>query len=67
MFASENYSDMILRGEMDIEEYGVMQKLLVPLDDYLEEYMPTYYSRLQLNYSNISIPASDGNSYFIGF
>ena len=71
MFASESYSDLILRGTVDIEEYvedyGVIQKLIVPLDDYLPEYMPIYYSRLQLNNANEAIPASDGKSYFVGF
>lgn len=67
MFASESYSDLILRGSVDEEEYGVVQGLILPLDDYIEEYMPIYHSRLQLNDSNAAIPASDGKSYFTGF
>ncbi len=67
MFASGEYPDIIIRGEIDsIEEYGVTQGILVPLDDYLEEYMPNYYSRLQMNDANASIPASDGKTYWIG-
>lgn len=66
MFASGNWPDIIIRGEVDIEEYGVTQKILVPLDDYLEEYMPNYYSRLYLNNAHQSIPASDGKMYFVG-
>ena len=67
MFASENYSDMILRGSLDVEEYGVVQNLIVPLDEYIPKYMPIYNSRLQLNDSGSSIPASDGKSYYTGF
>ncbi len=67
MFASGDWPDVIIRGEIDsIEEYGVTQGILAPLDDYLEEYMPNYYSRLQLNNANASIPASDGKTYWIG-
>lgn len=67
MFASGEYPDIIIRGEIDsIEEYGVTQGILVPLDDYLAEYMPNYYSRLQMNNANAAIPASDGKTYWIG-
>ncbi len=66
MFASNEWPDVIIRGEVDVEEYGVTQGILVPLDDYLEECMPNYYSRLQMNNANASIPASDGKTYWIG-
>lgn len=66
MFASGNWADVIIRGSIDIEEYGVTQGILLPLDDYLEEHMPNYYSRLHLNNANASIPASDGKTYFVG-
>ena len=46
MFASGRYHDLILRGSLDVEDYGVTQHVILPLDDYLEEYMPTYFSRL---------------------
>lgn len=67
MFASGDYPDLIIRGSVDIEEYGVTQKILVPLDDYLEKYMPNYYPRLSMNNSNAAIPASDGKTYYIGY
>ena len=67
MFASGDYSDVILRGSVDIEEYGVSQGILIPLDEYLEKDMPNYYSRLNLNSANASIPASDGKSYYVGY
>ena len=67
MFASHNYTDMILRGSLDTEEYGVAQHLLVPLDEYLEEHMPNYFERLSSTPVRSMIPSSDGNSYYIGF
>jgi len=70
MFASGDYPDLIIggtSGDIDVEEYGVSQGILLPLEDYLPEYMPTYYERLQLNNANASIPSSDGHSYYIGF
>lgn len=67
MFASSNFHDLILRGKLDTEEYGVTQKLLVPLDGYLEQHMPNYFSRLQMDDVSNVIPSSDGQSYYIGF
>lgn len=67
MFASNDYSDMVLRGSLDTEDYGVSQHLLVPLDDYLERCMPNYYSRLSMDGAMDAIPSSDGNSYYVGF
>ncbi len=67
MFVSGEYPDMILRPSfMDVEEYGVTQGILLPLDDLIEEYMPNYYSRLYMNNAYDSIPASDGKMYYIG-
>ena len=60
--------DMILRHSVDVEEYGVTQGLLLPLDEYLtEEIMPNYMSRLNINHAGDSIPASDGKTYYIGW
>ena len=69
MFAvPDQMPDMILRHSVDVEEYGVTQGLLLPLDEYLtEEIMPNYVSRLNINHAGDSIPASDGHTYFIGF
>lgn len=69
MFAvPDQMPDMILRHYVDVEEYGVTQGLLLPLDEYLtEDIMPNYVSRLKLNNAGDSIPASDGHTYFIGF
>ncbi len=69
MLASGDWTDLIIQGEFNknmIEEYGVNQGILAPLDEYLEEYMPNYFSRLQMNNANAAIPASDGKTYWIG-
>lgn len=66
MFTDAKLPDVIIRGEVDVEEYGVTQGLLLPLDDLIPKYMPNYYARLQMNNANASIPASDGKTYFIG-
>ncbi|MDR3122256.1 MAG: extracellular solute-binding protein [Treponema sp.] len=65
MFASADLPD-IIRGDVDVEEYGVTQGLLVELDDLLRENMPTYYSRLFMNDADKAIPASNGKMYWIG-
>lgn len=67
MLASGEYTDMILRADIDVEDYGVTQHLLLPLDDYIEEYMPNYYSRLYMNSADASMYASDGHMYYIGY
>lgn len=67
MFASGNYRDMVLRGFLDTEDYGVSQGLVLPLEDYLEEHMPNYFSRLNMDGAGDAIPSSDGHSYYVGF
>lgn len=68
MFASGKMDDLIIRNPVDVEDYGVSQGLLMPLDEYLtEEIMPNYVPRLALNNSGDSIPASNGKTYYIGF
>jgi putative aldouronate transport system substrate-binding protein len=67
MFAAFDLPDVFLTAQMDVEEYGVSQEMLIPLDEYITpETMPNYYERLQMNSANASIPSSDGRSYFIG-
>ena len=65
-FASMELPDLIMTGSVDVEEYGVSQGLLVPLDSYLKDNMPNYYSRLYLNDADKSMYASDGHMYFVG-
>ncbi|MGI5899544.1 MAG: extracellular solute-binding protein [Christensenellales bacterium] len=68
MFASGDYTDLIIQDKsLNIEEYGVTQGLLRPLDDLIDSYMPNYAERLKMNDSALSLPASDGQMYYVGF
>ncbi len=71
MFASGEYPDVIIApmATVDDEEYGVTQKLLIPLDDLIEEYMPNYTSRRDMEKDDptISLTASDGQKYSVGY
>lgn len=71
MFASGEYPDILLapRATIDIEEYGVVQQLLIPLDDLAKQYMPIYTERIAAEDTDptIGLVASDGQRYSIGF
>ena len=67
MFASGTYTDMVLRGSLDTEEYGVKQGKLIALDEYLDEYMPIYSARLKESGLQGTALASDEHSYYVGF
>ena len=72
MFASGDYPDLIVSPNttVDQEEYGVTQKLLIPLnDDLTSKYMPTYTERRAAEDSDpcVSLIASDGNKYSVGY
>lgn len=72
MFASGEYPDLILtpNTEVDDEEYGVSQQLLIPLnDDLTSKYMPNYTERREAEDTDPceSLVASDGNKYSIGY
>lgn len=73
MFASNEYPDIIIavngEGQIDDEEYGVTQGLVIPLDDYIDKYMPTYKERIAAEYSDptVSLVASDGKKYSVGY
>jgi len=66
MAASGEYPDIIARGDVDVEDLGVLQGILIPLDDLIPLYMPNYYERLQMNDADASMYASDGHMYYIG-
>ncbi len=67
-FAKGKLPDMILRGSLDIEEYGVSRHLLVPLDEYLQQgLMPNYAARLESSGLQEQLTASDGHIYQVGF
>lgn len=69
--ATGDYPDVIIsiRGTVDDEEYGVTQKVLLPLDDLVDQYMPNYKALLdaqetdQVSY----MAASDGQIYTLPF
>ena len=60
--------DMILRGSLDIEEYGVTRHLLVPLDEYMDRgFLPNYTARMDEAGLRGQLTASDGHIYQLGF
>lgn len=73
MFSSDEYPDIIIcpngEGYIDDEEYGVTQGLVIPLDDYIEKYMPIYTERIAGEASDptVSLVASDGQKYSVGY
>lgn len=67
MFASGNYPDLILRGSLDVEEYGVSQHLVLPLDAYIDEgRLPNYAAKLSKE-AREQLTSSDGHMYQLGF
>jgi len=51
-------------GALDAEEYGILQQLVIPLDGYLEECMPTLKSRFDMEpAATVALTASDGHIY----
>lgn len=71
MFASGEYPDVIIapNGDVDDEEYGVSQQLLIPLDGLIEQYMPIYNERVNAEDDDptVSLIASDGQTYAVGY
>ena len=67
-FAKGKMPDMILRGSLDVEEYGVVQHLLVPLDEYMAKgNLPNYTARMDQAGLREQMTASDGHIYQLGF
>lgn len=67
-FAKGKLPDLILRGSLDVEEYGVSRHLLVPLDEYIQRgLMPNYAARLENSGLRDQLTASDGHMYQLGF
>jgi len=67
-FDSGKMPDLILRGSLDVEEYGVTRHLLVPLDSYLDQgLMPNYTVRMDEAGLRDQMTASDGHIYQLGF
>jgi len=68
VFARDKLPDLILRGSLDIEEYGVNRHLLLPLDEYMDRgCLPHYASLLEGSGLRNQLTASDGHIYQIGF
>ncbi len=67
-FARGNMPDLILRGNLDVEEYGVSRHQLIALDAYMARgYLPTYAARLEESGLKDQVTASDGHIYSLGF
>ena len=67
-FAKGKMPDLILRGSLDVEEYGVSRHLLVPLDDYIDRgFLPNYAGRMEKAGLREQLTASDGHIYQLGF
>lgn len=67
-FAKGQMPDMILRGSLDVEEYGVTRHLLVPLDEYIDRgFLPNYAKRMEQAGLREQLTASDGHIYQLGF
>ena len=73
MWASGEYPDVIIapnaNGQVDDEEYGVTQGILIPMDELTEKYMPNYMERIAMEEDDptVSLVASDGQKYSVGY
>ncbi len=67
-FVKGKMPDLILRGSLDVEEYGVTRNLLVPLDEYIDRgFLPNYAGRMEQAGLREQLTASDGHIYQLGF
>ena len=67
-FAKGKMPDLILRGSLDVEEYGVTRHKLVPLDEYMDRgFLPNYTARMDEAGLREQLTASDGHIYQLGF
>ena len=60
--ASQDLPDVIKKDDGQVNDL-IQQKLLIPLNDYLEEYCPNYMSRLTEEDMAYLTSADDGNIY----
>jgi putative aldouronate transport system substrate-binding protein len=68
MLASGEYPDIIMRGGVDIEMFGVDQGILMPVDELIEPYMPNYKARLEYDPNMADLlRASDVKMYHFGY
>ncbi len=67
-FVRGKMPDMILRGSLDVETYGVTRHLLIPLEDYIDRgFLPNYAARMNQAGLREQLTASDGHIYQLGF
>jgi len=68
MWASGEYPDVII-GDIDVENYGVTQQALIPLDDLIEKYAFNITDRIAMEDSDptMAMVASDGQIYATGY
>ena len=60
--------DLILRGSLDVEEYGVSRHQLIALDEYMDRgLLSNYTARLEESGLKNQLTASDGHIYELGF
>ena len=68
MLTSAEYPDIIQHGSINLEMYGVDQEILLPLDEYIDRYMPNYKALLEADPQLAqSLRSSDGKMYQIGW
>lgn len=68
MLVSNKYPDVIVRGGLNLEMYGVDEEILLPLDDYIDKYMPNYKALLDADPELAkTLRSSDGKMYQIGW
>ncbi|MDR2657340.1 MAG: extracellular solute-binding protein [Oscillospiraceae bacterium] len=68
MLASGEYPDVIMHGGINLEMYGVDQGILLPLDEYIKQYMPNYQALLDADPDLAqTLRSSDGKMYQIGW
>jgi len=68
MLASGEYPDVIVRGGLDLEMYGVDQEILIPLDEIIDQYMPNYKAYLEYDPQTAqSLKSSNGQTYQLGW
>lgn len=68
MLTSGEYPDVIVCGVLNLEMYGVDQEILLPLDEYIDQYMPNYKALLEADPELAkSLRSSNGKMYQIGW
>lgn len=67
--ASGELPDVIwARRDINDEEYGVVQQLVIPVDELIPQYMPTLHERMQMDTAALGqLYASDGHIYGLPF